>query len=80
MNDEKNRGDRRAETARQNDDSKLTENKPDTPDTVGRAGGNLQRDVATADPEKEVRDPEAKDSLHKEQEGKHGSSTARRGT
>lgn len=66
---------RRAETARRHDDRELIEGEPPTPDTVGRSGGNMQRDVATADPEKEVRDPAAPDNLTKEQELHQGESS-----
>lgn len=51
MTDDKTRGERRAETARRNDDSATVESTTDV--TVpaagqqGREGGNLQRDVAT---------------------------------
>ena len=69
------RGDRRSDTAKRHDDSDITEKAPPTPDTVGRSGGNLQRDVATADPEKQVSDPEAGDNLTKEQELEHGTSS-----
>lgn len=76
MNDK--RSERRSETAKRHDDSDIIENGPPTPDAVGRSGGNMQRDVATADPEKRVRDPEARDRFTKEQEVEHGgSSTAR---
>ena len=77
---EEKRGDRRAETARRHDDSGLIEdsNNLPAPDAIGRAGGNLQRDVATAHPDKRVRDPEAGDNLTKEREVEHGgSSTAK---
>jgi hypothetical protein len=79
MTDEK-RGDRRAETARRHDDSDLIDDAEGlpAPGKVGRSGGNLQRDVATAHPEKRVADPEAADNLTKEQEVEHGgSSTAK---
>ena len=69
------KGERRADTAKRTDDSELIEDAEPTPETVGRSGGNLQRDVATADPEKEVRDPEAGDNVTKEQELHHGTSS-----
>lgn len=76
MIDDKTRGEDRAETAKRHDDSELIEDQPRTPGAVGRSGGGLQRDVATAHPEKRVRDPEAGDNLTKEQELHHGQSAA----
>lgn len=75
MTTEKTRGERRAETARRTDDSELIEDSPPTPETVGRSGGDLQRDVATADPENEIRKPGTGDNLTKEQELDHGTSS-----
>lgn len=66
---------RRTESARRHDDSDIIEAAPPAPETVGRSGGNLQRDVATADPEKEVRDPQAADKRTKEQELNAGQSS-----
>lgn len=70
------RSERRSETAKRNDDSHLIEDKVETPDQQGRSGGNLQRDVGTADPKKDVRDPDARDRLTKEQELRHGGSSS----
>lgn len=74
MTDEK-RGDRRSETAKKHDDSELLDEALESPDKVGRAGGSLQRDIATAHPEKTIRDPDSRDRLTKEQELAHGSSS-----
>ena len=72
------RTERRTETARQNDDTKIIEEAAEmpTPDKVGRAGGNLQRDVGTDAAERKVRNPEAHANLTKEQELRHGTSPA----
>lgn len=75
MSDEKdNRSEQRSETARRHDDSELVDasQNPPTPDKVGRSGGNLQRDVATADPEQSLADPDAPDKLTKADEIAHG--------
>ena len=56
---------RRTETARRHDDKPLTEG-PATPDEQGRAGGELQTDVATQASEERVRDPEAQEGVTKE--------------
>ncbi|MBA3835809.1 MAG: hypothetical protein H0X53_08235 [Sphingomonas sp.] len=71
------RGDRRAETARQNDDSDIIEAATD--DTAaaaagqqGRSGGNLQRDVGTQSEHERVSDPEANEGVTKEDDIAHG--------
>lgn len=66
---------RRTESARRHDDSDLIHEGPPTPETVGRSGGNMQRDVATAGPERRIREPDAGDNLTKEQELDHGQSS-----
>ena len=38
---------KRADSAREHDDSDLIENMDPAPDQGGRSGGNLQRDIAT---------------------------------
>lgn len=74
------RGERRSETAKRHDDSDIIEdaNETPTPGKVGRAGGNLARDVGTAAAERKVHDPEARENMTKEHELRHGgSSTAK---
>jgi hypothetical protein len=71
------RGERRAETAKRNDDSGLTEgherDSVDAPEQQGRAGGNLQRDIGTrAEDEKRVVDPQAHEGVAKEDDIAHG--------
>ncbi|MEE4349614.1 MAG: hypothetical protein V2J26_05245 [Pacificimonas sp.] len=58
---------RRTETARRNDDSHLTGG-PDTPNHQGRAGGDLQTDVATQASRERVDDPDATEGVTKEDE------------
>lgn len=70
------RSERRSETAKRNDDSHLIEDSVETPERHGRSGGNLQRDVGTADPKKDVRDPDARDRFTKEQELQHGGTSS----
>ena len=68
---------RRTETARRNDDSHLTGG-PDTPNHQGRAGGDLQTDVATQASRERVRDPDAMEGVTKEDEQQyHGENNAR---
>lgn len=55
---------RRTETARRNDDSELTSG-ADTPDEQGRAGGDLQTDVATQASRDRVQDPDATEGVTK---------------
>jgi hypothetical protein len=70
------RGERRAETAKQNDDSDIIESADEegvaTRGQQGRAGGNLQRDVATQSEEERVRDAEANEGVTKEDDIAHG--------
>jgi hypothetical protein len=65
----------RTESARRHDDRDIIEDVPPGTSQQGRSGGGLQRDVATAHPEKRVRDPAEGDNLTKEQELKHGQSS-----
>lgn len=58
---------RRTETARRHDDSNLTGG-PETPDEQGRAGGDLQTDVATQAAKERVRDAEATEGVTKADE------------
>lgn len=70
------RGDRRAETARQNDDSDIIEAAIEDTDAAGgqqgRSGGNLQRDVGTQSEHERVSDPEANEGVTKEDDIAHG--------
>ena len=75
MNDEQTRGERRAETAKRNDDSEMLENADRAPSQGGRAGGNLQSDVATQSEEERVQDPEAMEGVTKEDDIAHGQRT-----
>lgn len=68
-----NREDRRAETAKDNDDSELIESAAKTPSQQGRSGGDLQTDVGTQASEERVRDPEAREGVTKENKIAHGS-------
>lgn len=65
MTEEKTRGERRAETAREHDDSDILENAEALGGQQGRSGGNLQRDVGTQAAEQRVDDPEAHESKTK---------------
>ena len=49
MNDDKDNGSERADTARRNDDSEVIDAMEDAPGFGGTAGGNLQRDIGTRD-------------------------------
>ena len=69
------RGERRAETAKQNDDSDMIENSEAAPSQSGRAGGNLHRDVGTQSEEERVRDAEANEGVTKEDDIAHGQRT-----
>ena len=66
------RGERRAETAKQNDDSEMPENAGRAPSQGGRSGGNLQSDVATQSEEERIRDAEAQEGVTKEDDIAHG--------
>ena len=69
------RGERRAETAKQNDDSGIIEDADRAPSQGGRAGGNLQSDVATQAEEERIRDAEAHEGVTKEDDIAHGQRT-----
>lgn len=69
---EHKRGDRRAETARRNDDSDLIDSGAPTPSQQGRSGGVLQSDVATQAAEERVRDPEVSKDVDKSDKIAHG--------
>lgn len=67
-----NERNRRAETAKQNDDSDLTTDQLDTPDHQGRSQGNLNRDVGTQAAEERVDDPDATEGVTKQDQIDHG--------
>ena len=73
------RGERRAETAKQNDDSDIidaaNEEAGQASGQQGSEGGNLQRDLATQAEEQRVRDPEAHESVKKGDHMAHGQHT-----
>ena len=69
------RGERRAETAKRNDDSDIIDTAIDesgAPGQQGSGGGNLQRDLATQAEEQQVEDPEAHVSVKKGDHMAHG--------
>ena len=70
------RGERRAETAKQNDDSDLIQDSDTAPSQGGRSGGNLQADVATQSEEERIRDAEAHEGVTKEDDIAHGQRTS----
>jgi hypothetical protein len=72
MTNDETRGKRRAETARHNDDSDIINDADAAPGHQGRAGGNLQRDVATQAEERRARDPEAHEGVDKADDISHG--------
>lgn len=63
---------RRAETAKQNDDSELINSIEKAPGHQGRFGGNLAADVATQAEEERLRDPDAHEDVTKEDDIAHG--------
>ena len=73
------RGERRAETAKQNDDSDIidaaVEESLQGQAFAGTSGGNLQRDIATQAEHERATDPEAHDSLTKGDQMAHGEHT-----
>jgi hypothetical protein len=73
------RGENRAETARQNDDSDMIERASEEALTgqvyAGQSGGNLQRDLGTQAEEARVIDPEAHESVRKGDHEAHGQHT-----
>lgn len=64
------RSERRSETAKRHDDSEIIGEAGElpTPSKVGRAGGDLASDVATAAAERKVRNPESREHMTKEQD------------
>lgn len=61
----------RTDTARTHDDSDIIDAAEDAPSGVGRAGGNLQRDVGTRDDLGSVDDPEGGTRVTKEDDIAH---------
>jgi hypothetical protein len=57
---------RRAETAREHDDSDIIDSAEPAPGQGGREGGNLQRDVGTQDAKHRVDDPENSERVTKQ--------------
>ena len=76
MSDETTRGERRAEAARQNDDSGIIDQSEEQSvvgaGQQGREGGNVQRDVGTQAEEERATDPEARESISKGDHITHG--------
>ncbi|WP_343347447.1 hypothetical protein WJT74_04715 [Sphingomicrobium sp. XHP0239] len=66
---------RRAETAKQNDDSEMLERSLETPSFQSRSGGDIQTDVGTQASEERVRDPEASEGVNKKDDIAHGQRT-----
>ena len=71
------RGERRAETARENDDSDIIEAANEesvsaAAEQQGRAGGNLQTDLGTQAEEERATDPDAHESVTKGDHIAHG--------
>lgn len=74
----KTRGERRAETAKQHDDSELIETAEEESSAAGeqgREGGNLQRDVGTQAEEARATEPAAHESVKKGDHIAHGQHT-----
>ena len=69
MSDDLNR---RATTAKQNDDSELLERSLETPSFQSRSGGDIQSDVGTQAAHERVQDPEAAEGVTKEDDIAHG--------
>lgn len=65
----------RAQTARENDDSDITESAEPAPSQGGRFGGNLQTDIGTQASLERVRDPEAHLGIDKEEKIEHQQET-----
>ena len=76
MSNDQTRGERRAETARQNDDSGIIDaanrQAVDAPEQQGREGGNLPTDVATQAEEQRATEPGARESVTKGDHIAHG--------
>jgi hypothetical protein len=62
----------RTETARDHDDSAIIDRATEAPDTTGRAGGNLQRDVGTQSELDRVDDPDSRERVTKQDDIANG--------
>jgi hypothetical protein len=62
---------RRAEIARENDDSDILDLVERAPSHGGSSGGTLQEDIATEAELKRVRDPEAREGMDKQHKIDH---------
>ena len=62
---------RRADSARDHDDSALIDSQEPAPSHGGRSGGNLQDDVATQAELERVRDPETSEGVDKQDDINH---------
>lgn len=73
---EETRGERRAETARENDDSDIIDAATDSdlppPTQEGSKGGDLQRDIATQAERERATDPDRHESVKKHDHIAHG--------
>ena len=65
------RGSERAKSAREHDDSDIIDRAGNAPSHGGRAGGNLQVDVATQAEAERVSDPEAQEGVDKQDNINH---------
>jgi hypothetical protein len=66
---------RRAETAREHDDSDIIDRAEPAPSHGGSAGGNLQEDIASQAELERVRDPEAREGISKQHKIDHQQQT-----
>lgn len=66
------RGEERAETAREHDDSDIIDAAEPAPAQGGTEGGNLQKDIATQAEEERATDPDAHESVTKGDHIAHG--------
>ncbi|WP_265562731.1 hypothetical protein [Sphingomicrobium arenosum] len=63
---------RRAETAKQNDDSELLERSLETPNFQGRFQGDLNTDIGTQAALERIGDPDATEGVTKQDDINHG--------
>ncbi|WP_315760184.1 hypothetical protein [Sphingomonas sp. Y38-1Y] len=68
----------RTASARDHDDSAIIDAAEDAPGTVGRAGGNLARDVGTRDELANIGDPEGREGVEKRDSIDHDQSDGNR--
>ena len=66
---------RRADTAREHDDSDIMDRTEPTPTHGGSSGGNLQEDIASRAELERVRDPEAREGISKQHKIDHQEQT-----